>query len=36
MYDKYRGYEHKWEIGTDVVGKLCKRTSYSSALKQVL
>ena len=34
-YDKYRRYKSIWDMGTDVVGKLRKGTSYADALKQV-
>ena len=31
-YDKYGRYKPKWDIGTDVVGKICNGISYADAL----
>ena len=31
-YGKFGRYKPKWDIGTDVVGKICKGISYADAL----
>ena len=31
-YEKYGRYKPKWDIGADVVGKICKGISYADAL----